>query len=396
MRKERAMVKLFKQLVLVGAVSSLVGCSAYTSQFSAQNEPGMVRKSSYVEAITEFEPATMYDVKNDSNDGARAVKKKDVRQIVFTADLYLLVDSISGTLDSIMKMADELDGYMQSSSSKEIVVRVPAGKFKGFVNSVQNLGKVTDKNIVAQDVSEDMMDFNIRLENAEALRKRYAELLQKGGKVEDLIKIEEAMSKITETIERMKGKIRYLKNMVAFSTVTIHLNSSLPQKDISSQIPIEWVRSVGSNIGNTKVINFDRGSRNPIVRFELPKHFMMSTSWYKTNAMSPRGVYLGIEKKTNFDGGDLDFWSEIIVKALEKNNAVKVNSTDDLKLDTGWPFKLIRTEKSIRDQKYSYYLSVVVFKNKVYVYDAWGPREEFEAVKNDIENSMKSMRIRAQ
>ncbi len=345
------------------------------------------------------------NVFNDSNEPIIIAEGKDgtsinrpaeklARQMIFNADIYLLVDSISSTLDIILAESEKAKGYMQSMDSRNIVVRIPADKFKGFILQLGILGKITDKNIRGQDVTDKMMDINIRLDNSEKLRKRYAQLLEKGDKVEDMLKIEKALGEITETIERMKGQIRLLKNRIAFSTVKVHLNSSLPQKDIRTEIPIRWVRDIGSSIANTKKYSHTSYGGSEVVGFKLPEAFMkLSGNSYKTTAMSPLGIYLGITEEDNYEGGSLKFWTKLITNSLEKKSAMIVKSNNELKLDTGWKFQLITAEKIIRNQKYSYYLAVVVFLDSVYCYEIWGPEKEFNNNRENIIRSIKSMQI---
>jgi hypothetical protein len=66
-----------------------------------------------------------------------------------------------------------------SSGRDKTTLRVLAIHFKEALGQIEKPGKVTDKNISGEDVTEEYRDLEIRLDSAEKTRKRYLELLYK-------------------------------------------------------------------------------------------------------------------------------------------------------------------------------------------------------------------------
>ena len=100
----------------------------------------------------------------------------------------------------------------------------------------------------AQDVTKKHMDLSIRLENAETARKRLLKLLEKATKVEDILKIEEHLTRLTETIERIKGELKYLNEQIAYSLVSVGFHSVSPTVRPSksrSRSRFDWINQVG-------------------------------------------------------------------------------------------------------------------------------------------------------
>jgi len=79
----------------------------------------------------------------------------------------------------LMTLAKKYSGYVLSSGREVTTIRVPAIHFKDAILQIEQLGKVKDKNISGEDVTEEYRDLEIRLDSAEKTRKRYLELLNK-------------------------------------------------------------------------------------------------------------------------------------------------------------------------------------------------------------------------
>ena len=72
-------------------------------------------------------------------------------------------------------------------------------------------------------------------------------LIEKATKVEDILKIEEHLTRLTETIERIKGQLKYLNEQVAFSLVEVGFQSVSPtvRPTKRSRSRFDWINQVG-------------------------------------------------------------------------------------------------------------------------------------------------------
>ena len=137
------------------------------------------------------------------------------RLVVYHGSVSLLVDSISERMDRTLKIVEEEGGYMQSMHDTMVVVKIPAAKFGHVLALIEALGEVTYKNVIGEDVTDQMRDYRIRLKNAEQIRERLVALLEKAENVEDALKIERELGRVTESIELLKGGIQMLEARIA-------------------------------------------------------------------------------------------------------------------------------------------------------------------------------------
>ncbi len=122
------------------------------------------------------------------------------------------------------------EGFITEESQSEVVlrlehrvsIRVPAPKFDALLEAIsKGADTLKSKTITAQDVTEEYVDVESRIKTKKELENRYQQLLQKATKVEEMLAIEREMGTLRTDIESIEGRLRYLKDRVAFSTLTV-------------------------------------------------------------------------------------------------------------------------------------------------------------------------------
>ncbi|MFY9343521.1 MAG: DUF4349 domain-containing protein [Planctomycetota bacterium] len=140
-------------------------------------------------------------------------------------------------------------GYLQRQNGSTIVVRLPAAKFDDAFAAVRAAGRVLAESRRAQDVTEEFVDLGIRLDNAKKARDRLLAILQQADKVEDILKVEVELRRLTEEIERMEGRRKFLGDQVAMATLAIVLQRKAeppPARRSRQWSRFEWINRVGA------------------------------------------------------------------------------------------------------------------------------------------------------
>jgi hypothetical protein len=89
------------------------------------------------------------------------------------------------------------------------------------------------KSTSGQDVTDEFVDLSSRLSNLEATASRVRNFLDEARNVEEALDVNIELSRLEGEIEVIKGRMQYLSQSAAFSTLTVRLTP-----DILSQ-PIE-------------------------------------------------------------------------------------------------------------------------------------------------------------
>jgi hypothetical protein len=108
--------------------------------------------------------------------------------------------------------------------SATLEVKIPASRFDELTEGLEPLGRLQFVNIGAEDVSEEFVDLTARVENGRRLEDRLVELLRtRTGKLQDVLSVERELARVREEIERMEGRLRFLKTSAQLSTLSVNL-----------------------------------------------------------------------------------------------------------------------------------------------------------------------------
>lgn len=140
-------------------------------------------------------------------------------------------------------------GYLQQQTGTTLVVRIPAQEFEAAWQHVHELGRVVRESRQAQDVTDEFVDLTIRIDNARKARDRLLEVMQRADKVEDVLKIEVELRRLTEEIERMEGHRKVLGEQVAMATLSVGFLASSPAPEArlrAAASRFAWINGIGA------------------------------------------------------------------------------------------------------------------------------------------------------
>jgi hypothetical protein len=168
----------------------------------------------------------------DSSEPGSAPLQRQERLIIRTGELRVVVADTEESVQAITRLVSSLEGWVVSSSLHQrgdakagtMTIRVPAAQFDTALDQIKALAvSVTSENSSGQDVTEEYVDLAARLGNLEATAARVRTFLDQATTVEEALNVNRELSRLESEIEAMKGRIQFLEQSAAFSTLTIHL-----------------------------------------------------------------------------------------------------------------------------------------------------------------------------
>ncbi|MGH7466781.1 MAG: DUF4349 domain-containing protein [Longimicrobiales bacterium] len=158
--------------------------------------------------------------------------------IVRSGSARVKVDSLASAMANVRALAAQLGGFVANVSVEAgqervrmatLELKIPAARFDEAVRGLEPFGEVESVDITAQDVGEEYVDVSARVANARRLEERLLRLLEaRTGKLEEVLAVERELARVREEIERMDGRLRYLRSRVAMSTLTVNLHEPAP------------------------------------------------------------------------------------------------------------------------------------------------------------------------
>jgi hypothetical protein len=160
------------------------------------------------------------------------------RLVIRTGQAGIEVDSLEPALDLLRVAATRVGGFVGNANIQTgrnqvrqatVEIKVPAGRFDDLTDGLRPLGRVEFLNVGAEDVSEEFVDLTARTDNARRMEDRLLGLLAtRTGKLQDVLAVERELARVREEIERMEGRLRYLKTRAQLSTLSVALHEPPP------------------------------------------------------------------------------------------------------------------------------------------------------------------------
>ena len=215
-----------KMNTLLLLVTFLISCHGNDSSPEAALDMAAT-DAKMVQSVNEFESTL------DVHDTEQPAPTTEIieRKLIRNGALEFQTQEVKKTKTEIEKICKELNAYISSESENNFgerlqynqLIRVPANQFDALVARLEPLAlKIENKNISTEDVTEQFIDVEARLKTKKELEARYREILKLAKTVEEIVSIESQIANVRSDIESMEGRLNFLKNQVAFSTLNVN------------------------------------------------------------------------------------------------------------------------------------------------------------------------------
>ncbi len=169
------------------------------------------------------------------------------RKIVYTGWFTLDVYDLREAQRRLVKLAEEMGGYMQETRGPVVVVRVPAGRFDRIEPALRELGRLDDSQttIRAQDVTEEYVDVELRLKTKREYLETLSGMLESAGELKDKLAVQQEIARVVEEIESLEGRLRVLAQRVSLATVTVTFRLATTGPKRTFRLPWGWLDRLG-------------------------------------------------------------------------------------------------------------------------------------------------------
>ena len=218
----------------------------------AQNAPGA--PSAKKAAPAEAPAATLQD---EARNEAAEVKENKPKARDASAGLYIIrrasltvqVENVKKGIRDVTAIARGVGGFVAESAfeaseggvpNARMVLRVPAEKFDAVLETLDSqVGKVFGRNIDSDDVTMEYVDTTSRIKNLKQEESTLLKLLQRSGKLSEVLEMERELSRVRGQIEQAQGRLRHLGNLVSLATIEVALSEKVQVVSTSpwGQIP---------------------------------------------------------------------------------------------------------------------------------------------------------------
>jgi hypothetical protein len=202
------------------------------AQSGAPDEKSMMQEQPADAMQPEAIPtAAAYEISNSAGD--LTVLERSNRMIVKNADIRLTVKDTDVAINRATQVIGDAGGYIISSRVwyqdyyginlmyATVTIGIPVDEFERTMVRLRDLAiRVEDETASGDDVTDQYVDLQSQLTNLEATRARIQEFLTDAKTVDEALRINQELANIEAQIEQIKGRMNYLSDRSAYSTIT--------------------------------------------------------------------------------------------------------------------------------------------------------------------------------
>lgn len=152
------------------------------------------------------------------------------KKIIKTAFLKAEVTNFKNYTEKVHQTVKQAGGYIaqedqnlsEEKSETVMSIKVPVAQFETLLNQLHGKGvKITERKIMTEDVTGQIVDTRARLEAKKQMRLKYLEFLKQSKNMAEVLQVQNEINSIQEEIESAAGRVQLLSHQSAYSTINI-------------------------------------------------------------------------------------------------------------------------------------------------------------------------------
>jgi len=229
------MVMTAKHLITLFLVALLTGCGSSVSDMQAASEAAVYSQDAERGAVTQLAARRPAATAGSLLALASLSAVQPDRHLIKNAVVTIETDDPETAAATITNTATDAGGYtgdLHESTDTlgrrtiTMAIRIPSHRFDNVILDLTTLGKILHKQITTQDVTEEFVDTEARSRNLKASEERIIEHLGRAGTLDDILSVERELTRVRQQIEQLDGRLRFLSDRVAYSTLDITLRET--------------------------------------------------------------------------------------------------------------------------------------------------------------------------
>ena len=306
-------------------------------------------------------------------------KQNSSRKLAYTTRLGITASNVSQAVQKSVAIAEKNKGYAVFSNNDSVQLKIPVKNATKALLEIEKLGEVTYRQIEASDVTENYVDTEVRLDNLKKIQKRLTSLLEKAKNVEETLKIERELSRVTTELEHYQVRMKNL--ILQTSMVNVHISfrpvADSFNPDNRKIIPVSWIKKLGIYVAAADFSSSTSCDEQP-AKIKFPAHFVIVSSDGSSivAADADSNVFI-MQKHLNIKGATLEYYKKLIAGQLEYAGYSNIKTEE--KVNNSRKYLTI----SARKNKKAYHLAIFIVDEglifcdkKVYVAELFGNADQ--------------------
>ena len=213
-------------IALLIGVLGLTGCAA-----DAGSAPDGAPAEAPVPGMVEGGAGVGVDAGMDAGSDSDAPAPLQERALIYTGSITVEVESVAAAADEAIAAVVGLGGIVDGDnrtidnerSQATLVFRVPADRFSSTLDRLARLGTEQNRQVQAQDVTEQLVDLDARIATQQASVDRVRELLARAETIAEIVSLESELTRRQADLDSLVQRRARMAGLVDLATITLVL-----------------------------------------------------------------------------------------------------------------------------------------------------------------------------
>ncbi|HSI94141.1 MAG TPA: DUF4349 domain-containing protein [Jiangellaceae bacterium] len=148
------------------------------------------------------------------------------RHVIYTLDLVIETDDVARAAARAAVLAERSGGFvaqesMEGTERATLTLRIPSARHTTILSELERLGEVEDRNRIAEDVSEEVVDIKARVASQRRSIARIRELLDQATELADVVRIESELAHRESDLDSLLTRQEQLSSLTTLATITV-------------------------------------------------------------------------------------------------------------------------------------------------------------------------------
>jgi len=153
------------------------------------------------------------------------------RLLVRRAAMDVVVENVPRAAARAEAVLVSSGGYVErgqrAERSASFTLRVPEKSLDATLDSLATLGSVASRRVSAEDVTEEAIDLDARLQSLIATRDRLRKLHDSATSVTEVIAVERELGRVQGEVDSLEGRLKHLRSSAALATVELSIRQKI-------------------------------------------------------------------------------------------------------------------------------------------------------------------------
>lgn len=356
-----------RRLIAICFMYLIAGCSSAPETYSLSAAPSSPAAQEEAPAAG----AVVSQLRSAAPAASRSLARSEpsaaavARKVHHEGSIRLRATQPQRVLEQATQWALASGGYVESLSSQNVVLQIPAERFRSLYDQVLGLGEVLAKSLAARDVTDEFLDVEMRLAQGKATRDRLLALIARSTNQNEKLRLLREVERLSKDIELLEARMARLQTLVEYSRLALAVEGrkAFEGQPLQEVRGFEWVGTLASDI---------RREDRDATRFSLatPVGMVELDGTRLWSASSPDGVTLTTQQRRNEPKGTTALWLDALRWRLQ-------GRFGEVDQKTAGEFTLLRLV-STEEPRFIFWVAISAKDDRLFVAQAYFPSGDRE------------------